>query len=159
MNSSSSCRQVEEGLFKLNSQKLAVTAQMSGTSRQCSELPDTERNFRRISGTSGKTPDLPEKPPELPDLPAATHLKVLQKHFGARTKLLDTLKGCKRLTWALKSLAKIKYDTPLDSTVSLTLFTKDINDIITLWGIRIPSLWIGGSSNHFLLHFHRVLPV
>src|SRR6266540_3960950 len=98
MNSSSSCRQVEEGLFKLNSQKLAVTAQMSGTSRQCPELPDIERNFRRISGTSGKTPDLPEKPPELPDLPAATHLKVLQKHFGVRAKLLDTLKGCKRLT-------------------------------------------------------------
>jgi len=55
MNSSSSCRQVEEGVFILNSQKLAVTAQMSGTSGQCPELPDTERNFRRNSGTSRPT--------------------------------------------------------------------------------------------------------
>jgi len=91
MNSSSSCRQVEEGLFILNSQKLAVTAQMSGTSGQCPELPDTERNFQRISGTS-------ENPPELPDLTAATHLKVLQKHFGVRAKLLEPLIGYKRLT-------------------------------------------------------------
>ena len=91
MNSSSSCRQVEEGLFILNSPKLTVTAQMFETFGQCPELPDTVRNFRRIFETSGKTL-------ELPDLPAATHLKVLQKYFGVRAKLLETLMGYKRLT-------------------------------------------------------------
>ena len=71
MNSSSSCRQVGEGLFIHNSQKLAVTAQMSGTSGHRAELPD---------------------------LTAATHLKVLQKYFGVRAKLLEPLIGYKRLT-------------------------------------------------------------
>ena len=91
MNSSSSCRQVEEGLFIFNSQKLAVIAQMSGTSGHRAELPENLRNFRKNSGTSGK-------PPELSDLTAATHLKVLQKHFGVRAKLLETLIRYKRLT-------------------------------------------------------------
>jgi len=44
---------VEEGLFILNSQKLAVTAQMSGTSGHRAELPEILRNFRKNSGTSG----------------------------------------------------------------------------------------------------------
>ena len=82
MNSSSSCRQVEEGLFILNSPKLAVTAQMSGTSEQCPELSDTEQNFRRISGTSGTSGPT-----------SSDTLKVLQEQFGVRTKLLDTLMG------------------------------------------------------------------
>ena len=86
MNVSSSCRQVEEDLFILSFQKLAVIAQMFGTSGQCPELLDTERNFRRISGTSGKT--FGTSGPTSSDT-----LKVLQEQFGVRTKLLDTLMG------------------------------------------------------------------
>ena len=84
MNSSSSCRQVEEGLFILNSQKLAVTAQMSGTSGHRAELPENLRNFRKTSGTSG------------PD--SSDTLKGFAKTFGVRAKLLEPLIGYKRLT-------------------------------------------------------------
>jgi len=54
-NVSSNCRQVEEDLFILSFQKLAVTAQMSGTSGHRAELPENLRNFRKTSGTSRPT--------------------------------------------------------------------------------------------------------
>ena len=80
---------MEEGLFILSSQKLAITAKMSGTSGQCPKLPDKQQNFRTKSGTSGERAELPE----LSDLLVAAHLKVLQKHFCVRAQPLDTLIG------------------------------------------------------------------
>ena len=84
--SAAPCKEVEEGLFIPSSQKLAVTAKISGTSGQTAELPDKVRNFRRKGRTF-------EESPELLDLSAAAHLEVLQKHFCVRAKPLDTLIG------------------------------------------------------------------
>ena len=75
VNASSSWREEGEGVFIPLSQKLAVTAQRSGTSVTNAELPQGVRNFRK---------------------PWQQHTKGFWKrHFGVRTKPKGTLIGYK----------------------------------------------------------------